>query len=91
MAVVVGLMMVFVIIAIVTILVENRNIEARAQTRIDKIPTIITVQKYDSITENKLDSISVSRQMQHAVVDHLHDEQLQDVLDSLYNVPRQPH
>lgn len=63
-----------------------RQIETNVNKRFDHIqPTQAYVPKYDSITQDRLDTIEAHRKMSHSHVDNMYNGELQNVLDSLYN------
>lgn len=72
---------------VLTLLV--RQVEATVDHKLEQITLPpITVQKYDSVTQTKIDSIETDRQMSHRHVDNYYSGELQRVLDSLYNGPQ---
>jgi hypothetical protein len=64
----------------------EKQIETNVNKKFDHLaPQPVFVPKYDSITQSRIDSIEVNRQIRHRDVDNLSNEQLQSVLDSLFN------
>jgi len=68
---------------------SSRQIEKQIDSNIDKkfgtTAKPVFIPKYEPATQAKIDSIEINRQILHRDVDILADEQLQSVLDSLYN------
>lgn len=67
---------------------QIRKIEQKVDDKFDRLTPPVIIPKYDSATQSRVDSIEMHRQMSHNHVDNLYDNQLQDVLDSLYNATR---
>ena len=86
-AIVIAAIILVMIISMVTIYRQSRDIEDTIQKKIDRgvsLPSVKIV-KYDSLTQAKLDTIEARRSMSHHHVDNLYDGELQNVLDSMYN------
>lgn len=77
------------IIAMISVYRESQRIEEMAQREIERalVQPTIKIVKYDSLTQNKLDTIEARRAMSHRHVDNMYSGELQSVLDSLYNSP----
>ena len=65
------------------IYMETKEAIKTVQEKIDHVP--VTIPKYDSTTQTRLDTIELHRQISHRHVDNLYNNELQDYLDSLYN------
>lgn len=78
-----------VIVAMISLYRESQQIEERVQSKLDRelVQQPIKIVKYDSITQNRLDTIEARRAMSHRHVDNMYSGELQSVLDSLYNSP----
>jgi hypothetical protein len=64
----------------------EKQIETNVNKKFDQLaPQPVFVPKYDSITQARIDSLEVDRQIRHRDVDNLSNKQLQGVLDSLFN------
>lgn len=80
-----GIVATILIVGIVMTCLELRQFSKSVQRKIDTVTAPVIVQKYDSTIQAKIESIEANRQMSHKHVDNLYGNQLQDVLDSLYN------
>lgn len=57
----------------------NKSIDLQTQTQPVNVP------KYDSSAQAAINDIEARRKKAHALVDHLRDRELQNVLDTLFN------
>lgn len=65
---------------------QVKKIEQTVDRKFDNIKLPVTViNKYDSASQNKMDSIERQRIATHSVIDRMFDSELQRLLDSLYN------
>lgn len=82
----VGVLLIFLAVAGIKTCSQIKKIEETVDRKFDNIQLPVTViNKYDTASQNKMDSIERQRVATHAVIDRMFDSELQRLLDSLYN------
>ena len=62
-----------------------RQVESNINKKLEILTDPVYVPKYDSLTQSIIDSIEIGRKISHDHIDNYYDDELQNVLDTVFN------